>query len=143
MRPATRTRTTIGVAGLILAGAAFTAAQSRSVWTGVYTAEQAASGEKIYFERCASCHGDDLGGVERAPALAGGQFIDQWHGRDLRRLLDRIDTMPPNEPKSLSPADAVAILAFLLRSSEMPAGTTALPTDRGQLAAITFERAKP
>jgi mono/diheme cytochrome c family protein len=101
------------------------------------------AGEKIYYARCSTCHGDELGGVERAPALAGPQFLEAWHGRSLRRLLDRIDDMPPSEPKSLSPADAVAVLAFLLRASEMPSGSTALPTDRTQLGEITFERAAP
>ena len=77
---------------------------SRSSWSGVYTTAQAAAGEKIYGDKCASCHGADLAGIERAPALAGGTFLDSWHGRDLRRLLERIETMPPTAPKSLSPA---------------------------------------
>ena len=130
-------------AGLLLALALVADAQSTSVWSGVYAPGQADAGEKIYFARCASCHGDDLGGIERAPALAGGAFLETWHGKDLRRLLDRIDSMPPSEPKSLSPVDAVAVLAFLLRTSEVPSGTAALPTDRAALAGITFERAKP
>ena len=128
--------------GVLLAWSAL-AAQSNSVWSGVYTAGQADAGEKIYFARCASCHGDELGGIERAPALAGGAFLETWHGKDLRRLLDRIDSMPPSEPKSLSPADAVAVMAFLLHTSEIPSGTTALPTDRAALAGITLHRAKP
>jgi mono/diheme cytochrome c family protein len=107
----------------------------------VYTAEQAIAGEKIYFARCATCHGDDLGGVERAPALAGAQFLDAWHGKNLRRLLERIETMPPNEP--LSSAEAVDVLAFLLSTSEMPSGSTALPSDRTRLAEIAFERSRP
>jgi mono/diheme cytochrome c family protein len=106
----------------------------------VYTDEQANAGEKIYYARCSSCHGDELGGIERAPALAGAQFLDAWRGKTLRRLLDRIDEMPPTDPKSLSPGDAVAVLSFLLRSSEMPSGPAALPADRAQLAEITLER---
>jgi mono/diheme cytochrome c family protein len=116
-------------------------AAPRSVWSGVFTNEQAMAGETIYYARCSSCHGDELGGVERAPALAGPQFLDAWRGRSLRRLLDRIDEMPPTEPKSLSPSDAVAVLAFLLRSSGIPSGSTALTEDRTQLGDITFERA--
>ena len=115
--------------------------QPRSVWSGVYTAEQAATGEKIYFDRCAMCHGDDLAGLERAPALAGSQFLEAWHGKSVRRLLDRVETMPPNEPLPL--AEAVDVLAFLLRSSEMPSGPVRLPPDRSQLNEITFERTKP
>lgn len=117
------------------------ARQPRSVWSGVYTAEQAAAGEKIYFDRCAMCHGDDLAGLERAPALAGSQFLDAWHGKSARRLSDRIETMPPSEPLRL--AEAVDVLAFLLRSAEMPSGAVRLPADRSQLAEITFERTKP
>jgi mono/diheme cytochrome c family protein len=57
---------------------ALTAAQSRSVWSGVYTDEQAAAGETIYFDRCVACHGDDLAGRERAPALAGRGSTSYW-----------------------------------------------------------------
>jgi len=114
--------------------------QSRSSASGVYTADQASAGEKIYFDKCASCHGADLAGIERAPALAGSSFVDSWQGKDLRRLRDRIDTMPPTAPKTISNADAVALMAFLLRASDMPSGTATLPSDRDQLARITFDR---
>jgi quinoprotein glucose dehydrogenase len=127
---------------VVVACATLGAQQPRSSWSGVYTTAQAAAGEKVYGDKCASCHGADLGGVERAPALAGGMFLDGWHGRDLRQLADRIDTMPPAAPKSLSPAESVALLAFLLRAAEMPAGPAALPVDRTQLAGIMFERAR-
>ncbi len=128
------------VCGFVLVWVALAAAQSRSAWSGVYTAEQADAGEQVYFDRCVTCHGDDLGGVERAPALAGAPFLDSWHGKNLRRLLERIETMPPGEP--LSSAQAVDVLAFLLRASEVPSGSTALPADRAQLTDITFERAR-
>ena len=132
------------IAGLVVLACTALAAQqaSRSSWSGVYTAEQAAAGEKLYFEKCASCHGADLAGIERAPALTGGAFLDAWHGRDLRRLLERIETMPPSAPKSLSAAESVTLLAFLLRAAEMPSGPAALPSDRDQLVRITFERAR-
>src|SRR5690242_21713422 len=48
----------------------------------VYTAEQAAAGEKVYFAQCAACHGDDLAGREKASALTGTQFQDAWNGKD-------------------------------------------------------------
>jgi mono/diheme cytochrome c family protein len=120
---------------------ALASAAPRSVWSGVYTEEQAMAGEKVYFARCSSCHGEDLGGIERAPALAGPQFLEAWQGRSVRRLLDRIDDMPPSEPKSLSPSDALNVLAFILRSSEMPSGPTPLPADRAQLGDVTIDRA--
>jgi len=106
----------------------------------VYTVEQAAAGEKVYFAQCAGCHGDDLAGREKATALAGTQFRDAWNGKDLRKLLDRIETMPPTAPKSLPAAQYISVLAFLLRHADMPAGSTALPSDRAQLARITLGR---
>ena len=125
----------------VLAWAALGAAEPRSVWSGVYSAEQAAAGEKIYYARCSTCHGDDLGGVERAPALSGAVFMDSWDGKTLRQLFDRVATMPPTQP--VSPAEAADTLAFLLRSAEMPDGAAALPAERNRLAEIRFERRQP
>jgi mono/diheme cytochrome c family protein len=55
----------------------------RSASSGVYSSGQAEAGEKIYFATCANCHGADLGGVERAPALTGAAFLESWQGQDL------------------------------------------------------------
>ena len=105
-----------------------------------YTAGQAAAGEKVYFAQCAGCHGDDLGGREKATALAGVQFSEAWNGKDLRKLLDRIETMPPTAPKSLPAAQYLSVLAFLLRNAGMPDGAAELPGDRAQLASMMFGR---
>ncbi len=128
---------------LTLSFATLAAAESKSVWSGVYTEEQAQAGEKVYYARCATCHGDDLGGIEKAPALTGGSFRESWHGKTLRKLLERIESMPPDEPKVVSGAEAVNVMAFLLQASDMPSGSSPLPADRTELSGITFERAKP
>src|SRR5689334_24546683 len=112
------TRHAIGV--VLALGCTALAAQQRSPSPSapaVYTASQATAGEKIYFAQCAACHGDDLAGREKAPALAGPQFSEAWNGKDLRGLLDRIETMPPTAPKSLPPAQYVSVLAFMLRQA--------------------------
>jgi mono/diheme cytochrome c family protein len=134
-------RHSIGVA--LFLGCAALAAQQRPQppsTPALYTAEQAVAGEKIYFAQCASCHGDDLAGREKATALAGAQFFEAWNGKDLRRLLDRIETMPPTAPKSLPADQYLSVLAFLLRHADMPDGSTALPIGRAQLARIAFGR---
>jgi mono/diheme cytochrome c family protein len=55
----------------------------KSVWTGVYSADQAKRGETLYFSVCVDCHGDDFEGREKAPALAGGTFGQRWDGATL------------------------------------------------------------
>ena len=44
---------------------------TRSVWDGVFTADQAKRGHQVYTNVCASCLGSELTGGESAPALAG------------------------------------------------------------------------
>ncbi|MEO8137843.1 MAG: PQQ-binding-like beta-propeller repeat protein, partial [Betaproteobacteria bacterium] len=127
---------------LVLQCATLIAQQSQQARpaAGVYSAGQAAAGEKIYFDKCAACHGDDLGGREKATALTGTPFFEAWTGKNLRQLLDRVETMPPTAPKSLSATQYASLLAFLLRNADMPSGSTALPTDRAQLASIAIGR---
>lgn len=114
-----------------------------SIWSGVYTEIQASEGEKLYVDTCATCHGDDLGGIERAPALAGGTFRETWRGSTLRKLFERIEDMPPDEPKVLGPEQIARVMAFLLRTSEFPAGSSTLPASKTALGAILFNPTRP
>src|SRR2546423_11279807 len=97
----------IGLAGI---GAAL---GQRSVWDGVYSADQAKRGQALYNAQCASCHGDTLTGGESAPPLAGGEFLSNWSGLSVGELFDRTrSTMPQNKPGSLSRAANAEILAY-------------------------------
>jgi len=79
------------------------AAESRSVWDGVYTEEQAKRGESVYRKECAACHGDLLAGAESAPPLTGGAFLANWNGLTIGDLFDRIrKTMPQSAPGRLT-----------------------------------------
>ena len=62
---------------------------TRSVWDGVYTAEQAKRGEGLYTQHCAACHGGTLLGAEEAPALTGFEFGANWNGLTLGDLFER------------------------------------------------------
>lgn len=132
---------------LALAVATFAAvfAQSaKSVWTGVYTAAQARSGAELYGSVCAECHGDDLAGIERAPALAGGPFGQRWDGATLKKLFERMEEMPPDDPAArLTAKQYIEILAFLLSSNNIPAGQAPLAADKDALAAITYTSQRP
>ena len=131
-----------GVTLLTVGGAL--AQDKKSVWAGVDDAKQAARGAELYIRACAACHGHDLEGVEQAPPLAGGAFAQRWDGSALKKLFERMEEMPPDDPnKRLSDQQNVELLAFLLSANKIPAGTAALDADRNGLAQITVHATKP
>lgn len=115
----------------------------KTVWSGVYTEEQATRGEELFTAYCAECHGDDLAGIEQAPPLAGSAFGEKWNKATLRKLVELVEAMPPKKPKSLTDKQYTDILSYLLFANDIPAGTAPLDTDRGVLASITFTNIKP
>jgi S-disulfanyl-L-cysteine oxidoreductase SoxD len=124
-------------------GAAQQPAPARSVWDGVYTAEQAKRGEPLYAQYCSSCHGSTFEGGEMAPPLAGGAFNANWNGLSLGDLAERIRiSMPQNSPGSLSRQQYVDILATMLGAGEFPQGKNELPREVEVLKQITFESMK-
>ena len=128
---------------LVMFASAFAQA-TKSVWAGVYTSEQATRGAAVYRSTCAECHGDDLEGRESAPPLAGGAFGQRWDGATLKKLFERVEEMPPDTPAArLTPAQSADVLAFLLSSNKIPAGTTALAADKDALAAIKYTSQRP
>ena len=117
---------------------------TKSVWDGIYTAEQAKRGAPLYSEQCASCHGPELMGGEMAPPLASGDFLSGWDGLTVGDLFERIRiSMPQNAPGSLSGAQNADILAFMLEANKFPAGTTEMGNSAMILKAIKFEVKKP
>jgi S-disulfanyl-L-cysteine oxidoreductase SoxD len=121
-----------------------TFAQQLTIWDGVFTAEQASRGEKIYADRCARCHGDGLQGVESAPALTGTAFYSTWDGEMLDALFERMrSSMPQDAPGSLSRAQNADILAHMLKTGGYPAGQAALDPQAGALMRIKVSMYKP
>jgi mono/diheme cytochrome c family protein len=138
--------------GVIVAAALCTAAASAalgqsavsvSIWDGVYTEAQAKQGETAYFEYCVDCHGQDLEGLERAPALAGLGFMDKWNRAALRKLFEAVEQMPPDEPKTLTPQQYADVVAYLLSVNGVPAGSAALTADRSALGRIEIRNVRP
>jgi cytochrome c len=120
------------------------AAESRTVWDGVYTEDQAKRGEPIYRKECAACHGDMLTGGESAPPLTGGAFLANWNGLTMGDLFDRIrKTMPQNALGRLTRQQDADILAFMLSVNKFPAGKTELYRQLEMLKEIQFEATKP
>jgi quinoprotein glucose dehydrogenase len=117
---------------------------AKTVWDGVYTKEQAQRGESPYKQHCASCHGDMMEGIEMAPALVGGDFIDQWAGQTMGDLFERIRaTMPRDRPGRLSRDIDADITAYLLSFNRFPAGAAELSRDTQVLSQIRIQAVKP
>lgn len=88
-----------------------------------------ATGEAIFADKCASCHGDFAEGVGRWPVLAGGQGTlkdprpvktvgSYWPY--LSTLFDFITRAKPfGDAKSLKPDEVYAITAFLLHMNDI------------------------
>jgi cytochrome c5 len=143
-RPLNRRRLGSALALAVVMFASAFVQSTTSVWTGVYTSEQAKRGEDLYRSKCAECHGDDLEGQERAPALAGGAFGQRWDGATLKKLFERMEEMPPDDPAArLAPKQSIDVLAFLLSVNTIPAGTKALVADKDALAAIKYTSQRP
>jgi quinohemoprotein ethanol dehydrogenase len=97
---------------------------------GVYTQEQARRGRSAFNQNCSTCHMEDLAGRGVAPALVGDTFSLHWGGVATGDLLNRIrTTMPQTNPGSLSPQAYLDILAFMLQSNGLLAGTQELKAD--------------
>jgi len=117
----------------------------RSIWDGVYTEKQAQRGDDLYGRKCASCHGDDLGGdIVEHPALAGGDFMWKWNGSTLAPLFERIHRdMPINNAGSLTRDQSADLLAYILSMNRLPSSQRALPSDPVSLAQIRMEATRP
>jgi hypothetical protein len=133
----------LAIAAQVSSGAREQAAGKKTVWDGVFSAEQAKRGEATYQKECSSCHGGDLNGDGFAPALAGAEFTNTWNGTSLGDLFERIRiSMPPSAPESVSAQSKVDILSFLLKTSKFPEGKTDLPPQAEALKAIQFQATK-
>src|SRR5262245_12353033 len=98
--------------GLLLLGAASQSAAPRTNWDGVYSDEQAARGEKLYQEKCSSCHGRQLGGND-GPPLTGPDFFANWNKQTVADLFDKILKTMPQENPNLNPQQTSDLIAAI------------------------------
>jgi quinoprotein glucose dehydrogenase len=135
-------RRSIIVISLLSAGLGLMA-ETRTVWDGVYTKEQAARGNQTYRRECQRCHAENLLGGEDATALLGDDFLAAWNGRTVAELYDLTrKTMPTDGPGSLSRQAYADVVAFLLSANKFPAGAKELPTDAAPMTEIKIEAKK-
>ena len=132
--------TVVGLHGMPVSLASGAAVQERSTWSGVYTEAQASRGQATFTATCAVCHGDDLGGGEMGPGLAGSAFLEFWDGLSLGDLLLVMSvSMPQDNPGSLETAEYVDVIAYMLQRSEFPSGSEELPADEASLGEVMIQ----
>ena len=119
------------------------AGESKSIWDGVFTEEQAKRGEEAYKTHCSECHGGDLMGDGFAPSLAGADFQGNWNDLSAGDLFERIRiSMPPSGPTSVPPEAKADILAHIFNMNKYPTGTTELAPKTEALKTIKIELKK-
>ena len=118
-------------------------AAKRSIKDGVYTEVQANRGEREYGRTCEHCHGAGLEGdaAKEIPPLVSDPFMRNWNGKNLKELFDLLSrSMPADNRGSLSARTYTDLIAYLLRTNDAPAGTSALPDSPAGLEAISIEK---
>lgn len=101
---------------------------------GPFTAAQAAAGDGLYQNSCASCHGADLQGTPTTPTLSGIGFSARWGGRSAGELFRYIkSSMPPGSNTPLPDATVGNIVAQILQANGAVAGTAPLNSDTAML----------
>ena len=116
------------------------AADDQKIWTGVYSADQAAVGKTVFEANCATCHRADLSG-DRGPALKGDPFFSSWENGSVSSLFLKIkETMPKNRASSLTDDNYVSIVAYLLQANAFPPSTKGVALDTDDLEDIQIER---
>ena len=108
-----------------------------------YSETQAKAGQSAYEEHCASCHGDQLEGIDISPPLVGQKFNYTWRGNSAELLSFHLRRMPPKtagEPGSLGDDAYANILAYILKRNGFESGDTPLPSSMHDLARIEIPR---
>ena len=107
-----------GVAG------AKTAAATNTLWDGLYTDDQASRGNAVFSATCANCHTLESEGNR---PLSGKKFWDSYTQKTVGDLFAFIQkNMPNGNGGSLSEKTYADLVALVLKSNGIPAGTTDL-----------------
>jgi mono/diheme cytochrome c family protein len=109
------------------------APQPKTVWSGIYTVEQAARGQQEYIARCSRCHGAELLGTQ-SNGLVGKDFMERWREDSVGSLYEFVSNgMPPANRGGGRPLISVPeyldILSYVFSQNQFPAGPNPLTTE--------------
>src|SRR5215470_12022784 len=87
----------------------------KTIWDGVYSADQAKRGEAVFSANCRKCHST---GFYRTG------FVERWREEKLTGFFNWISTMMPRDrPGFLKPNDYLDIAAYIMSNNDVPAGS--------------------
>ncbi len=123
--------------GMTLSATALTGqAPTKTTNSGVYTAEQAERGKKVFEAKCTACHD--------TARFTGETFLDPWAGKPLKDVWDIASgTMPEDNPGSLQQQEYGDIIAYFLHLNAFPTGDTELKGEAAAMAAVKIEKKSP
>ena len=100
---------------IMAASASAQTGTSSTTRDGVYSATQAERGLMVFDEKCRDCHTAAMWGSDWDTKSVGdvAEYISQY--------------MPESAPGTLSPQQTRDVVAFILKSNTLPAGTSELP----------------
>ena len=129
--------TALGASGLVWVAVATMAAQtpSRTVNDGVYSASQASRGQALFQSLCTTCHD--------TARFTGPEFVSAFSGKPLVELFTAVQTMPEDNPGSLSAQQYGDVIAFFLSLNKFPTGSEELKGDAEELGKIEMQAPKP
>jgi alcohol dehydrogenase (cytochrome c) len=97
----------------------------------VFTAAQAERGKVLFADVCSACHPDPL-------------WRPTWEGKPLGDLYTKISKfMPDDNPGTLTPAEALSAIAYILQANGAPAGELPLTENLTVLNRIRIDPAPP
>jgi len=112
------------IAVVTAVGSAQTATTRNPLWDGIYTDEQAARGAATFGASCVNCHTLESQGNR---PLSGQKFWDSYTQKTVGDLFTYIQkNMPNGRGGTLSDNTYADLVALVLRSNGVPAGTTEL-----------------
>ena len=114
----------------------------RSVWSGVFSGEQAARGKAQFAVLCQHCHSPLLTGSQAGPPLRGPGFWKKWEGDTVWALFVKIrDYMPEDTIESVTDEEKLDVLTHILVSNGVTPGAVGdLPLDREVLDRIVITK---
>lgn len=107
--------------------------------TSSYSVGEGATGEVLYQQHCAQCHGLDLRGSAHGNSLVGAAFVEKWglsgEGASLDALLAyNISSMPPGGELSLRPAVHHALVEHMADKNASSAKLSAADASEDEAA---------